>query len=81
MKIYTVVHSINESMSPSTWTSYHLDKEAGLKEFNICKQSVGDDYSTILLEEFDTDSKETSTIECFEGNGDDLDEIEDDEQG
>jgi hypothetical protein len=56
MKIYSLVHSINETMSPCLETSYFLNLEDGKKEFNIRYSNVGEDYETIHLEELDTDS-------------------------
>ena len=74
MKIYTVIHSINRSMSPVVETSYHLDKEAGVANFKERVQSVDDDYASIYLEEFDTDTKKTAILESFEGDSDEDDD-------
>jgi hypothetical protein len=71
MKIYAVIHSTNRSMSPVLETSYHLTKEEGLTDFNDRVQSVGDDYASICLEEFDPKSKKVTVLESFEGNEDD----------
>ncbi len=71
MKIYTVIHSINRSMSPVVETSYHLNKEEGLADFNERVQSVDDDYASIYLEEFDPETKKSTVLESFEGNEDD----------
>ena len=74
MKIYNVTHSINQSMSPVVETTYHLDQESALKDFKDFMYSVGDDYSTIFVEEFDSETRKTTLIESFEGNMDDLPE-------
>lgn len=74
MKIYNVTHSINQSMSPVVENTYHLDQESALKDFKDFMYSVGGDYSTIFVEEFDSETKKITLIESFEGNMDDLPE-------
>lgn len=73
MKIYSVIHTINQSMSPTVETSYFLTQEEGKKTFDLSVQSVTDDYSSIYFEEFDTETKKVEIIDSFEGNNEDED--------
>lgn len=77
MKIYSVIHTINQSMSPTVETSYFLTQEEGKKTFDLSVQSVTDDYSSIYFEEFDTETKKVEIIDSFEGNNEDFEEEED----
>jgi uncharacterized protein Veg len=74
MKIYVVINSTNRSMSPVLETSYHLTSEEGRAKFNELVRMVDDDYSSIYLEEFDTETKKVDILESFEGNNEFLDE-------
>ena len=77
MKIYSVIHTINQSMSPTVETSYFLTQEEGKKTFDLSVQSVTDDYSSIYFEEFDTETKKVEILDSFEGNNEDFEEEED----
>ena len=77
MKIYVVIHTINQSMSPTVETSYFLTQEEGKKTFDLSVQSVTDDYSSIYFEEFDTETKKVKILDSFEGNNEDFEEEED----
>ena len=79
MKIYSVIHTINQSMSPTVETSYFLTQEEGKKTFDLSVQSVTDDYSSIYFEEFDTETKKVKILDSFEGNNEDFEEEFDDE--
>jgi len=79
MKIYSVIHTINQSMSPTVETSYFLTQEEGKKTFDLSVQSVTDDYSSIYFEEFDTETKKVEILDSFEGNNEDFEEEFDDE--
>jgi len=79
MKIYSVIHTINQSMSPTVETSYFLTQEEGKKTFDLSVQSVTDDYSSIYFEEFDTETKKVEVLDSFEGNNEDFEEEFDDE--
>jgi len=74
MKIYSVIHTINQSMSPTVETSYFLTQEEGKKTFDLSVQSVTDDYSSIYFEEFDTETKKVETLDSFEGNNEEFEE-------
>lgn len=74
MKIYVVINSTNRSMSPVLETSYRLTSEEGRAKFNELVRMVDDDYSSIYLEEFDTETKKVDILESFEGNNEFLDE-------
>ena len=77
MKIYSVIHTINQSMSPTVETSYFLTQEEGKKTFDLSVQSVTDDYSSLYFEEFDTETKKVEILDSFEGNNEDFEEEED----
>jgi hypothetical protein len=76
MKIYVVIHTVNQTMSPTVETSYHLNLEDAKKEFESRVRSVYDDYYTIYLEEFDTETKKVEFIDSFEGTDEDVEEEE-----
>lgn len=79
MKIYVVVNSINQSMSPVMETSYHRTYKEAYKVYNDCVGSVGDDYTSVYLDELDIESMQAETLEAFEGNMDDVDVEDNDE--
>jgi hypothetical protein len=79
MKIYVVIHTVNQTMSPTVETSYHLNLEDGKKEFESRVRSVYDDYYSIYLEEFDTETKKVEILDSFEGTDEDVEEEFDDE--
>lgn len=79
MKIYCVIEAINQTMSPSIETSYHLTLDKGLKDFSIRVSSVGDDFVSIYLEELDTESMNVVILDSFEGNWESFEEDEEEE--
>lgn len=72
MKIFTVVKSDNNSFSPNVQVLYYDNLEEAQKAFYTFLKKVGDNYSTLLVEEFDTVTKKAQTHDSFEGNEDDL---------
>ena len=74
MKIYCVIEAINQTMSPSIETSYHLTLDKGLKDFGIRVSTGEDDYASIYLEEFDTESMNVVILDSFEGNKEEFEE-------
>jgi hypothetical protein len=76
MKIYTIIHAINEYGSPRLETSHYFDLVEARNVFDVCVKSVGEDYASIYLEEFDTETKKGVFVECFEGNDESLSDDE-----
>jgi hypothetical protein len=70
MKITSLIQSINKSGAPVVNTAYFTSRETGLAAFAVLVDEVADDYETILLEEFDTETGKTTIIDTFEGNED-----------
>lgn len=80
MKIYSLIQSVNQYGTPSLTTEYFLESDLGLAKdkFQQLVESVGDDYETIYLESFDTDTKVVEHIKSWEGNDEDLEEEDED---
>ena len=74
MKIYCVIEAINQTMSPSIETAYHLTLDEGKKDYDIRVSTVEDDYASIYLEEFDTESMNVVILDSFEGNKEEFEE-------
>lgn len=63
MKICTVIQTIDNKVS----TSYYLNRRIAQGIFNDLVKSVGANYTTILMQEIDTDSLKGTLLDSFEG--------------
>ncbi len=80
MKIYVVSMSTTTGpYGPSVDITYHKTKGDALAAFTDCQNSLGDDPSTILIEELDTDTMTAKVIDSFEGTLEDYDDSYDPE--
>lgn len=70
MKIITLIQSINQSGAPTVNTTYFTSIEEGRASFASLVDGVGDDYETIILQEFDTETGKVTIRNEFEGNED-----------
>jgi len=77
MKIYCLIEAINESITMDVFTDYFLTLEEGEKSFLDRYTKLGDDYTTLYLDELDTDTMTTERKMMFEGNYDEEEEDED----
>jgi len=74
MKIYSLIQSVNQYGTPLLTTEYFLEKDFAVAndKFQNFVDTVGEDYETLSLESFDTDTKEVKLIRSWEGNDEDL---------
>jgi len=70
MKIITLIQSINQSGAPTVNTTYFTSLEEGRASFASLVDDVSDDYETIILQEFDTETGKVTIRNEFVGNED-----------
>ena len=54
MNVYSIIQSVNVSMSPDVQSWWFTSKNDGQKKFVDLLKEVGGDYTTLIYEEFDT---------------------------
>ena len=72
MKVYSVIQSVNVSMTPDVQRWWFTSENDGQKKFVDLLKEVGEDYATLIYEEFDTVSGVSRMIDSFEGTEEDL---------